>query len=271
MHQPDSILLSEQRGAVLILSINNRAARNALHPDLYRALPQALLAAEANASVAAIILTGAGDFFCSGGDLQQLVKRRDLPLHQRREKIEGLHELIRAIRRCDKPVIAAVEGGAAGAGMSLALACDLLVASRTAFFSVAYVKVGLSPDGGVTRFLAEFLSRQVLLELSLSGERIGSERLFALGAVNRLSDAGAALNEALLLAEKLAQGPQRAMARIKQLAQHAYSADLEQQMAMEAQLMAEAQGDAEAAEGINAFLEKRPADFAALRGKFDLP
>lgn len=260
-------VLSRQEGAVRILINNNPATRNAIMPGLYAGLPTALAAAQADPEVGAIVLTGAGDFFCSGGDLKQLATRRELPLAQRREKLEGLHTLIRAIRNCGKPVIAAVEGGAAGAGLSIALACDMLVVARNAFFSVAYVKVGLTPDGGATAFLAEFVSRQILTELCLTGDRITSERLHAMGAVNRLTDQGAALAEAVALAARLATGPARASARIKTLCLHAYGADLEAQMELEAQLMVESQGDDEATEGIGAFLAKRAADFVALRGK----
>lgn len=260
-------VLSRQEGAVRILVNHNPAARNAITPGLYAALPAALAEAEADPEVGAIVLTGAGDFFCSGGDLNQLATRRELAPVQRRAKIEALHALIRAIRTCGKPVIAAVEGGAAGAGLSLALACDLLVAARDAFFAVSYVKVGLTPDGGATAFLSELVSRQILTELCLTGERITSERLCAMGALNRITDKGAALAEAVALAARLASGPARATARIKTLCGNAYGTDLDAQMDLEAQLMVESQGDAEAAEGIAAFLAKRAPDFVALRGK----
>lgn len=262
-------VLSRQEGAVRILINNNPATRNAITPGLYAGLPTALAAAQADPEVGAIVLTGAGDFFCSGGDLNQLATRRELPPAQRREKLEGLHTLIHAIRNCGKPVIAAVEGGAAGAGLSIALACDLLVVARDAFFSVAYVKVGLTPDGGATAFLAEFVSRQILTELCLTGDSITGERLHAMGAVNRLTDQGAALTEAVALAARLATGPAHANARIKALCQHAYGANLEAQMKLEAQLMVESQGDDEAAEGIGAFFAKRSPDFVALRGKLN--
>ncbi|MFZ6849052.1 oxepin-CoA hydrolase, alternative type [Undibacterium sp. RuRC25W] len=265
--QQNPALLSEQRGSVLILTNNNPSARNALSLGFYQALPSTLAAAQEDPSIAAIVLTGAGDFFCSGGDLNQLKIRRELPTEQRGESLEGLHTLIRAIRHCNKPVIAAIEGGAAGAGMSLAFACDMVVAARDAIFSVAYIKVGLTPDGGITQFLSEILSRHVLIEFSLTGDRIGSERLHALGALNRMTERGGALNEAIALAERLAQGPQRATARIKKLCQKAYENDFETQMMQEAVYMVESQGDNESAEGIAAFLEKRQANFSALRGK----
>jgi enoyl-CoA hydratase/carnithine racemase len=260
---------SRQEGAVRILINNNPAARNALTADFYDAFPAALAQAEADPGVGAVVLAGAGDFFCSGGDLNQLALRRALAPAQRRERLEKLHDQIRAIRACGKPVIAAVEGGAAGAGLSLALACDLMVAARNAFFSATYVKVGLTPDGGATAFLAQFVSRQILTELCLSGDRIRAERLHAMGAVNRLAEPGAALAEAVTLAARLATGPARATARIKALCGNAYGADLATQMTLEAQLMVESQGDDEAAEGIAAFFAKRAPDFAALRGPLD--
>ena len=257
-------VLKRQEGAVRILINNNPARRNAITPGLYAELPAALAEAQADAGVRAIVLTGAGDFFCSGGDLNQLAKRRAMAPAQRREGLEGLHDLIRAIRHCSKPVIAAVEGGAAGAGLSIALACDMLVVAQNAFFSVTYVKVGLTPDGGVTAFLSEFVSRQMLTEMCLTGDRITGERLHAMGAVNRLVEKGAALDEAITLAERLATGPVRASARIKTLCANAFSVDLDAQMELEAQLMVESQGDDEAAEGIGAFLDKRTPDFVAL-------
>ncbi|WP_159918285.1 oxepin-CoA hydrolase, alternative type [Pantoea sp. 18069] len=263
--EQNTALISRREGAVLVLSNNNPAARNALSPAFYRALTQALQDAKNDASVGAIVLTGEGGHFCAGGDLRQLVKRRELSLPERREKLEGLHDLIRAVRDCPKPVIAAVEGAAAGAGLSLALACDMLVAARNAAFSVAYVKIGLTPDGGATAFLAEFVSRQVLTELCLTGERISGERMHALGPVNRLAEPGQALAQALALATQLAAGPDEAMAHIKQLCRDAYGNTLEQQLEQEARFMVHAQASEESREGMAAFLEKRPADFTQLR------
>ena len=260
-------LIVRTEGAVRVLVNSNPAARNAITPELYDALPGALDDAAADPAIGAIVLTGDGDFFCAGGDLRQLATRRELTVPERLEKIGRLHQQIRALRACPKPVIAAVEGGAAGAGMSLALACDMLVAAENAFFTMAYIKVGLSPDGGATAFLSEFLSRQQMMELCLLGERIPAERLHAIGAVNRLVAPGGALAEALQLAERIATGPANAAARIKQLCGSAGHASLDAQLDLEAQLMAESQGDDEAQEGIRAFFEKRAADFASLRGR----
>ena len=130
---------------------------------------------------------------------------------------------------------------------------------------MAYVKVGLTPDGGATAFLAEFVSRQVLTELCLTGERITGERLHALGAVNRLTDAGDALAQAVHLARQVADGPLQANAAIKALCRSAPQATLEEQLDLEAQHMVRAQGGAESLEGIGAFLDKRKPDFVKLR------
>lgn len=258
-------VLTTRHDAVQVIVMNNPAARNAMTAGLYASLPAALADAQADPRIGAIVLTGADNFFCSGGDLRVLGERRDMAPTQRRERLEGLHDLIRAIRDCSKPVIAAVEGGAAGAGVSIALACDMLVAARNAFFAVAYVKVGLTPDGGVTAFLSEFVSRQLLTELCLTGDRITAERMAAFGAVNRLSDAGNAQSDAIALAERIAGGPARAIARIKTLCRHAHGNSLDAQLELEAGHMVDAMGDDEAREGIGAFFAKRAPQYAALR------
>ncbi|MBP0594970.1 enoyl-CoA hydratase [Paraburkholderia sp. LEh10] len=267
MNEP---ILAHRDGAVQVLSFNNPTARNALTAEVYQALPAALEAAQNDPEVGAIVLTGVGSAFCAGGDLNRLAQRRAMPPAERRAGIESLHALIRAIGDCGKPVIAAVEGAAAGAGLSIALACDMLVAARNASFSVAYVKVGLSPDGGATAFLSEFVSRQLLTELCMTGKPVTGERMHALGVVNRLVEQGGALAEATAMAQALAAGPERAIARIKSLCRHANENSVDAQLDLEARYMTESLGDDEAAEGIAAFFGKRPADFSALRRVADV-
>ncbi|MBK5410855.1 enoyl-CoA hydratase [Pseudomonas sp. TH34] len=258
-------LLVHRAGAVRVLINNNPDARNALTPGFYEALRRELDDAQADRYTGAIVITGAAGFFCAGGDLKQLEKRRELPAAERQERIEALHDVVRAIRDCTKPVIAAVEGGAAGAGVSLALACDLLVMARNAYFTLAYIKAGLTPDGGATFFLSEFVSRQLLTELCLTGDRIGAERLASLSVVNRLVDAGDAEAQAIELATRIGDGPARASARIKSLVRSAHRSTLSTQLDAETQLMVESLGDAESAEGIAAFLNKRAANYRSMR------
>ena len=259
-------LLAERVDHTLVLTLSNPGARNALHPDMYAAGVEALTTAERDPSVRAVVLTGADNFFCAGGNLNRLLENRQKDPSVQAASIDALAEWIEALRACPKPVIAAVEGAAAGAGFSLALACDLLVAADNAKFVMAYVKVGLTPDGGATAFLAEFVSRQVLTELCLTGERISGERLHALGPVNRLSEPGQAQADAVALAAQVATGPDQAMALIKDLCRQAPRNTLEEQLELEAQYMVRSQESEESREGIGAFLEKRAADFTKLRG-----
>ncbi|MEI5996420.1 enoyl-CoA hydratase/isomerase family protein [Paraburkholderia bengalensis] len=262
MNEP---ILSRREGAAQVLSFNNPAARNALTAEVYTALPAAIEAAQNDREVGAIVLTGVGGAFCAGGDLKRLAQRRVATPLERRAGIENLHDMIRSLRDCGKPVIAAVEGAAAGAGLSIALACDMLVTARNASFSVAYVKVGLSPDGGATAFLSGVLSRQLMTELCLTGRPVTGERMHVLGVANRLAEPGSALSEALALAQSLATGPERAIARIKSLCRQAGGNTVDAQLDLEADYMAQSLGDDESAEGINAFFDKRAADFSALR------
>lgn len=255
----------EDRGDRLVVVNANATRRNALTPAYYDALHDALAQAAASPRVTSVILTGEGGFFCAGGDLTALATRRDLPEAARRERIEALHDLIRAIRACPVPVIAAVDGGAAGAGVSLAFACDLVVAAEDARFTIAYVKAGLTPDGGITWTLARHLPPALLARLALTGEPITAPRLDALGALSALSAPGEALAAAHDLADRLAAGPGATQRTIKALLHRAGAATLDAQLDAERDAMARAQGSAEAAEGIGAFLDKRSPDFTRLR------
>ena len=256
-----SALQTRREGAVLVVAHDDPATRNALGWDVYGAFAQIVAAAGADRDVAALVVTGGGGYFSSGGNVKGLRERAGMALAKRREGVERLHAMIRAMRDCPKPIIAAVEGGAAGAGASLALACDMIVAARDAYLSIAYVKIGLTPDGGATAFLGAALPRQLLNEMAMTGGRVAMERLHALGLVNRLSAPGRALEEALAMAAALAEGPPEALAEIKRLVQAAQGAPLEAQLEREAEAIARALGGAEAREGIAAFLEKRKPAF----------
>ncbi len=258
-------LIAERNGSVLKLINNNPAARNALSFDYCQGVVAALDAAAADPAIAAVILTGAGGFFCAGGDLNVLIKRREMPVEDRLEAIGVLHGMIGAIRACPKPVIAAIEGGAAGAGASIALACDLVVAAEDAYFAVSYLRVGLSPDGGATAFLSEFAPRQLVNEIIMFGDKVTVERLHQLGAINRITPVGQAEMVAQALGERLNKVGPSALASAKTLIGQARQNDLATQLNVEAAAMAKAQGNAESGEGIAAFLEKRRADFTKFR------
>ncbi|MFC0341526.1 oxepin-CoA hydrolase, alternative type [Paracoccus niistensis] len=255
----------EDRGTHLVVVNDNPQRRNALTPGFYEGLRAALAQAAAEPRIAAVVLTGAEGFFCAGGDLTMLMTAQEMTHSQRRAAIEDLQFLIRAIMDCPRPVIAAVEGGAAGAGFSLALACDLVVAAQDARFTASYVNAGLIPDGGLTGSLTAAMPPALVAEICLLGRPVEAQRLFDLGAINALAEPGGALAAAEALAQRLAQGPAEAQAGIKALLTGARAALMEAQLDAEVEPMAVALGSAEAGEGIAAFLGKRPPDFAALR------
>lgn len=250
----------DDRGDRLVVVNMNSARRGALSPDLYAAIAEAMERAS-DPRIRAVILSSEGGFFCAGGDLNVLIERRQLSEPERREKVDLLHDLIRAVRACPVPVIAAVEGGAAGAGASLALACDLLVAAEGAKFTAAYVKAGLVPDAGLTSALARMLPRQLAMEMCLLARPVSAGRMAELGVVNVLAAPGEAEAQAHALADALAQGPRGAQGVIRRLVAQAYEVSEAQQLDAERDAMARAAGGDEAAEGIAAFLDKRKPRF----------
>lgn len=210
-------LKSTSHGQTMVLTISNPELRNALGPEIYAAGIEALSVAESSPDVRTVVITGEGATFCAGGNLNRLLANRQQPPEVQAQSIEGLHTWIEAIRTFPKPVIAAVEGAAAGAGFSLALTCDLVVAADNAVFVMAYSTVGLSPDGGGSWSLAQALPRQLAAEILMCGERIGAQRLRELGMVNRLAAPGQALSEALDLAAGLNARAPNALASAKEL------------------------------------------------------
>ncbi|HZY15501.1 MAG TPA: enoyl-CoA hydratase [Ramlibacter sp.] len=252
-------LKSSSEGRTMVLTLSNPEFRNALGPEIYAAGVEALNAADSNPDVGSVVITGAGKVFCAGGNLQRLLENRGKPREVQAQSIDGLHGWIEAIRTFPKPVIAAVEGPAAGAGFSLALACDLIVAAEDAVFVMAYSSVALSPDGGGSWSLTQALPRQLASELLLLGERMTSERLHQLGVVNRVTPPGGALAEALALAGRLNERAPNALASIKELVNEAASAPLAQQLASERDHFVRNLHHANGAIGIEAFLaRKRP-------------
>ncbi|SME89335.1 Enoyl-CoA hydratase/carnithine racemase [Tistlia consotensis] len=254
---------AERRGAVLLLTLDGPRTRNAIGPQVYREVQARVLDAGLDPAVGAIVVTGDGGFFSSGGNVRALRESAARSLAAATANTDGLNGMIRAVVDGPKPAVAAVEGGAAGAGVALALACDLIVASDAARFTVAHVRVGLSPDGGATHFLRSALPRQLVMELCLLGQPLPAERLAQAGVVNRLVPAGEALPAALELAERLAAGPPQALGGIKRLVNAAPENGLAAHLELEARSINLARFGPEAAEGLTAFLEKRRPDFAS--------
>ena len=250
-------LLSTTHGRTMVLTLSNPAQRNALGPGMYAAGIEALNAAEANPEIRSVIFTGEGRMFCAGGDLNRLLANRQQPREVQAQSITQLHDWIEAIRNFPKPVIAAVEGAAAGAGFSLVLACDLVVAASDAIFVMAYSNVGLSPDGGGSWSLAQALPRPLVSELLMAGERIAAPRLHALGLVNRVSEPGAALDAALQLAERLNERAPNVMASLKELVAEAPQSTLHEHLDRERDHFVRNLHHPNGGIGIQAFLSKQ--------------
>ncbi|MFL9871276.1 oxepin-CoA hydrolase, alternative type [Paraburkholderia megapolitana] len=249
---------NDDSASTLVLTLSNPGARNALHPDMYAAGIEALDSAERDPSVRAIVVTGADRFFCAGGNLNRLLENRAKDPSVQAQSIDLLAEWIAALRASSKPVIAAVEGAAAGAGFSLALACDLIVAADDAKFVMSYARVGLTPDGGGSWFLSRALPRQLATEVLIEGKPIVATRLNALGVVNRLTKPGAALDAAIAWADELSGVSPHAIARIKTLIGAAGAQPLDAHLVAERDSFVESLHHGDALEGITAFLEKRP-------------
>ena len=250
-------LQSTSQGQTLILTLRNPERRNAIDPAMYAAGIEALSGAESSADIRSVVITGADGMFCAGGNLQRLLANRQEAPEVQAQSIEGLHNWIETIRTYPKPVIAAVEGAAAGAGFSLALACDFIVSARNAVFVMAYSNVALSPDGGGSWSLAQALPRQIATEILMCGNRMGAERLHALGLVNRIAEPGQALDAALALAEQLNARAPNVLASIKELVAEAPHNSLTQHLGHERDHFVKNLHHANGAAGITAFLEKR--------------
>jgi 2-(1,2-epoxy-1,2-dihydrophenyl)acetyl-CoA isomerase len=255
-------LIVDRDGRVATVRLNNPSKMNALSLTLTAELIHALEAIRDDASVRAVVITGEGRGFCSGADLsagREGYERGEPP--DVSMFLDGYNRLIPLIAQMPKPVIAAINGVAAGAGLSLALACDLRVAAASSSFSMAFVRIGLVPDSGAAYFLPRTIGMARALELSISGERIDASRAIEIGLVNRVVADDTCLKEAALLAAELGELPTAAIGLTKRLFQEAAGRSLEDTLATEAKVQAEAARTADHLEGVRAFLEKRPPEF----------
>jgi len=243
-------------GAVQTITLNRPEKMNAftrgLHGELRGALKQAR-----DPEVRAVVITGAGRAFCAGQDLTEFGETGDIGASLR----ETYHPNILAIRALEKPVIAAVNGACAGAGLSLACACDIRIAADSAAFVPGFIGIGLIPDAGGTYFINRLLGASRAFEWMSSNRRLTAAEAHAWGLVSEVVEADALPLRAAELASSYAELPTRGIGMTKRLFDHADTATLEEQLEMESQLQAAAAQSEDFREGVNAFLEKRPAKF----------
>ena len=257
-----SQMLTARQGTTLLLTLSDPGTRNTLSPQAYSAGIEALNNAADEPELRCVILRGDGAHFCAGGDLNRIAGARDRPVREQAESVAQFSQFVDALRSFPKPVIAAVEGFAAGGGMALALACDLIVAAEDARFVMSYGKIGLSPDGGASWHLLRALPRALVLEMIWLAEPITARRLHELGLVNRLAASGEALAVAQQLADRLAAMAPNALASVKDLVQQGANRRLQDQMEAEKLAFVDNLVHDNGGEGIAAFLAKRPPRFS---------
>jgi enoyl-CoA hydratase/carnithine racemase len=240
----------------MVLTISNPGARNALGPGVYAAGIEALNVAADQREVKSVVITGEGEHFSAGGNLQRLLgNRAKAPEHQA-ASIDSFHAWIECLETFPKPVIAAVEGAAAGAGFSLVLACDLVVASSESVFALAYSNVGLSPDGGATWQLARKVPRNLANQWLMLGERLSADTLLQHGLINQICAPGQALQQALAMAERLNERAGNVLGSIKELLSGADELDLIAQLDAERDQFVRNLHHPNGGIGIQAFLDK---------------
>lgn len=243
------------------ITLNRPEAVNAIDLTLARELLDATVRCDHDDDVRAVLLTGRGKMFCAGGDLHAMARQGDRLPAGLKELTTYLHAAIASMVRMEKPLVVAVNGAAAGAGMSLAACGDIVIAAESATFTMAYTAAGLVPDGSSTWSLPRLIGLRRTQELVLTNRRLTAQEALDWGLVTAVAPDGAVMEEALARAQVLAQGPTRAFGIAKRLLAESFTNGLETQMEMEGRAIAQAAATADGREGIAAFLEKRRPRF----------
>lgn len=253
-------ILTQTQNNVAVITLNRPRRRNAITHAMLGEVAQALKSAAKDRQVRAIVLTGAEHSFCAGQDLAEFGGESS-PNYVYKHILRHYHPVIQLLATIEKPIIAAINGVAAGAGASLALACDLRVMSDDASLLLAFSNIALIPDAGATWFLVRAVGYSRAYEIAIEGEKISAERCLTLGLSNKLAAADELMPVALNWAEQLAQRPAFALGLTKRAMNKAVTVSLAQAIEYEAHLQQLAAESADFAEGVAAFVEKRPPVF----------
>lgn len=261
----DELVLFERSGGLAVLTFNRPEAYNAIDGAVTEALLDALIRCDEDASVRAVLLTGAGKAFCAGGDLKAMQAESasggSVGVFLKRLTVT-VHGAIATMARMEKPVIGAVNGVAGGAGFSFALACDLVLAAESASFTMAYTRAGLVPDGSSSFFLPRIVGAKRAYDLMVNNRTLTAGEAKELGIVNEIYRDASFMAEARTYAERIASGPTRAFGAAKRLVAFSPESSLETQMEHERRAIAECAGTEDFREGVAAFVEKRTPKFA---------
>ena len=254
-------LLFDVRDGIARVTLNRPEALNSINRELSWDLMHAILECDEDPKIRAVVLSGNGRLFCAGGDLKTFITQDERLPYYIKEVTTYLHGALSRLIRMNLPVVAAVHGFAAGAGMSLALACDLVIAAETARFSVAYTRVGLTPDGSMSYFLPRFVGLKRALELTLTNRVLSAQEALDWGLITRVVPEGELLSQAIACATQLVEGAPKALGAAKRLLHSGWNETLETQMENESQTIANMARTSDTREAIKAFIEKRAPKF----------
>lgn len=254
-----SFILAEQKSKLVILKLNRPDKFNSFNREMALQLISELEKAEQNKEVRAIVITGEGKAFCAGQDLAEAIDPNGPGIKKIVE--EHYNPIILKIRSIEKPVIAAVNGVAAGAGANIALACDLVLAAKSASFIQAFSKIGLIPDSGGTFTLPRLVGFNLASALMMTGDKVSAEVALQYGMVYKVYEDSDLMSQVLVQAEQLANMPTKAIGLTKRLLNSTYSNSLQQQLDLEGDLQVKAANSYDYNEGVKAFLEKRKPEF----------
>ena len=258
-------LLTSIDGPIAICTLNRPASLNALSQEMMQGMKAFFARIEHDPLVRCLVIRGAGDHFMAGGDVKSFAQMFAMTPAERRTAFEGyihdLHPAIFTLRRMRKPVLASVQGAAAGFGLSLAMACDLVIAADTAYFTLAYVNIGTSPDGSGTYFLPRLVGLKKAMEIAMLGDRFDAAAAKAIGIVNFVVPQADLAAETEKLAKRLAGGPTHAIGNTKTLLNASLDRSIEGQLQAEALSFADCTTTDDMREGITAFVQKRKPEF----------
>lgn len=258
-------LVVDIKDSIATVTFNRPKARNALSTEMRASLVENLHELEENDDIRCVVMRGEGDHFMAGGDVKRMSKLVQQPPETLRnhfiQHIHALHPIMFAMRRMPKPVVASVAGAAAGAGVSMALACDLIIAAEDAFFTLAYCHIGTSPDGSSSFYLPRMVGLKKAMEIALLGDNFSATKAREMGMVNFVVPPDQLEPETRKLSERLAIGPTHVYGNTKRLLNRSLENEFESQLQMEAECFADCATRNDFKEGVTAFVEKRRPKF----------